>query len=97
MALSMPLHQGRLTSSQSDFFYGVGLVTLKDDVLTIVSTSGPEINFRGTSDKGRVMGKMGISAISINCDGVASKEKISLSGQGQIPDGTFQASLIFVR
>src|SRR2546428_5948513 len=90
--------RSRLTSSSSDFFYGTALVTLKDNVLTIVSTSGlAEVNFSGTSDKGRVMGKMGISAVSINCDGVASKEKISLSGQGQIADGTFQASLIFLR
>lgn len=90
--------RNRLTSSQSDFFYGVSLVTLKDNVLTIVSTSGPaEVNFSGSFDKGRVVGKMGISATSINCDGVASKEKISLSAQGQIADGTFQASLVFLR
>jgi len=90
--------RSRLTSSFGDFFYGTALVTLKDDVLTVVSTQGPpEVNFSGTFDKGRVMGKMGISAISINCDGVASKDKISLSGQGQISDGTFQASLVFLR
>jgi hypothetical protein len=90
--------RSRLTSSFSDFFYGTALVTLKDNVLTVVSTSGPaEVNFSGTFEKGRVMGKMGISAVSVNCDGVASKEKISLSGQGQIADGTFQASLIFLR
>ena len=90
--------KNRLTSSFSDFFYGTALVTLKDNVLTIVSTSGPaEVNFSGTFDKGRVTGKMGISAVSVSSDGVASKEKISLSGQGQIADGTFQSSLIFLR
>ena len=90
--------RNRLTSSSSDFFYGTASVTLKDNVLTVVSTSkSAEVNFSGTFDKGRVMGKMGISAISINCDGVASKDKISLSGQGQVSDGTFQASLVFLR
>jgi len=89
--------RSRLTSSYSDFFFGIALVTLKDNVLTVVSTSGQEITFSGSSDKGRVTGKMGIRSVSINCDGVASKEKISLSGQGQIPDGTFQANLIFQR
>lgn len=90
--------KSHLTSSQSDLLFGIGLVTLKDNVLTVVSTSGSaEINFSGTYEKGRVMGRMGISGISVNCDGVASKEKISLSGQGQTADGTFQASLTFLR
>jgi len=89
--------RSRLTSSFSDFFYGTALVTLKDNVLTIISTSGPEVNFSGTFDKGRVVGKMGIRATSINSDGVASQEKISLAGQGQVADGTFQASLVFLR
>lgn len=89
--------RSRLTSSQSDFFYGTASVTLKEGALTIISTSGPEVSFSGTSDKGRVMGKMGISAVSINCDGVASKDKISISGQGRIADGTFQSSIIFLR
>jgi hypothetical protein len=86
-----------LTASHTDFFFGIGLVNLKDNVLTMVSTSGSEVNFSGNCDKGRVDGKMGIGSISINSDGVASKEKISLSGQGQISDGMFQASLIFLR
>ncbi len=90
--------RSQLTSAHSDFFYGMGLVALKDNVLTVVSTSGPtEVNFSGTFDKGRVTGKMGIAAMSISCDGVASSEKISLSGQGQVADGTFQASLVFFR
>lgn len=89
--------RSRLTSSYSDFFWGVASVTLKDNVLTVVSTSGPEVNFSGSFDRGRVTGKMGIGSVSINCDGVASKDKTSLSGQGQVADGIFQASLVFQR
>src|SRR5205823_6026368 len=90
--------QSRLTSSSSDSFSGVASVTLKGDVLTIVSTGGgSEVNFSGTYDKGRVGGKMGIGTLSINCDGVAAPEKISLSGQGQTADGVCQASLVFQR
>jgi hypothetical protein len=89
--------RSRLTSSYSDFFYGIALVTLKENALTVISTSGAEVNFSGTFDKGRATGKMGIRSGSVNCDGVATNEKISLSGQGQVADGTLQASLIFVR
>lgn len=92
--------RSRLTSSFSDYFYGVAQVTLKENVLTVVSTStsrGAEVTFSGAFDKGRVTGKMGIAATSVNCDGVAANEKISLSGQGQVADGTFQASLVFLR
>lgn len=90
--------QSRLTSSFSDFFYGIASVTLKENVLTIVSTSGPfEITFSGSFDRGRLNGKMGIGTISVNADGVASKEKMSVSGQGRAADGTVQASLVFLR
>jgi hypothetical protein len=89
----------QLTTSQTDSFYGIALVTLTDNALTIVSTapSSKEVNFSGTFDKGRVTGKIGIATASIPSDGVAASEKISLSGQGQISDGTFQTSLILLR
>ncbi len=88
----------RLTSSTTDALYGMGLVTLKDGVLTIVSTQGQgEVTFSGTYDKGRLTGKMGIGSNSINCDGVGSQEKISVSGQGQVADGIIQANLVFLR
>lgn len=77
---------------------GTAPATLKEGVLTIVSTQGPaEVTFSGSFDKGRLTGKMGIGATSINCDGVGSKEKISLSGRGQVADGTIQANLVFLR
>ncbi len=92
------VRRSRLTSSSGDSFRGIGLVTLKEGALTIVSTQGPaEVTFSGSFDKGRLTGKMGIGATSINCDGVGSKEKISLSGQGQVADGTIQANLVFLR
>jgi hypothetical protein len=92
------VRRSRLTSSFGDSFYGIALVTLKEGVFTVVSTQGPaEVTFSGNFDNGRLTGKMGIGTASINCDGVGSKEKVSLSGHGQVADGTIQASLIFLR
>jgi hypothetical protein len=90
--------QSRLTSSWSQSFFGVAAVTLKGDVLAIVSIDrGTEVSFSGAYDKGRLNGKMGIATVSLNCDGAATQEKISLSGQGQSADGVCQASLVLQR
>lgn len=86
-----------LTTSQSDIVYGTATVTLKGSVLTILSGSGPEVSFSGSFDNGRVTGKLGLFTTSTSCEGVGNKEKISVSGQGQIADGTFQANLILLR
>ena len=91
-----------LTASSSDVVFGVATVNRNQDTLTIVSSSEKaELNFSGTLKDGRVSGQFGFSAgptiISAKAEGVFTEQKISLTGQGQTPDGTFQGSFSFSR
>ena len=93
---------GSLTTSSSDFVYGVATVTQTGESLTIVSSSArSELNFSGSVKDGRLSGQLGFSAgptiISAKAEGVYTLEKISLTGQGQTADGTFQGSFSFSR
>jgi len=93
---------GSLTTSVSDTVYGIANVTTNGDSLTIVSSSGKsDLTFSGSFKDGRLSGQVGFSAgstiISAKADGVYTEEKISLTGQGQTPDGTFQGSFSFSR
>jgi len=96
------LRVGSLTTSASDTVYGVAIVTTNGDSLTIVSSSEKsDLTFSGSSKDGRLSGQIGFAAgssiISAKADGVYTEAKISLTGQGQTPDGTFQGSFSFIR
>jgi hypothetical protein len=93
---------GSLTASWSDSVYGVATLTRTGDNVTIVSSSqGAELTFSGTIQDGRLTGQLGFSSgsaiLSTKADGVYTDERISLTGQGQTPDGTFQGSFTFAR
>jgi hypothetical protein len=96
------LRAGSLTASMSDTVYGVANVTIRGEGLTIVSSSEKsDLTFSGSVKDGQLSGQVGFSAgssiFSAKADGVYTDEKISLTGQGQTPDGTFQASFSFTR
>ena len=92
-----------LTTSMSDVVYGLATVTSKGDNVTIVSTPGSkvELSFSGSSNDGRLSGQLGFSGgstiISAKAEGVVVEEKISLTGNAQTAEGTFQGSFSFSR
>jgi hypothetical protein len=91
-----------LTASSSDLVYGVATVNRNQETLTIVSSSEKaELNFSGSLKDGRVSGQLGFSAgptiISAKAEGVFTEQRISLTGQEQTADGTFQGSFSFSR
>ena len=77
-------------------------VNLKGNIITIVSTKGPiDMNFSGSLSEGRIAGQLGIATgptiISCKAEGVYTDERISLTGQTQTLDETFQGSFSFSR
>lgn len=96
------MRAGGITSSWSDVVYGIAKVARTGNNLTVVSESGNgDLTFSGTVQEGRVSGQLGFSSgatvLSSKADGVFTDEKMSLTGQGQTPDGTFFVSFALSR
>jgi hypothetical protein len=79
----------------------LGLASVNENrgALTVLSIAGrTEFNVSSTSDRGRVTGKWGVATVaSGDCDGVATQDKISLSGNGRTDDGMVQLNLTLQR
>ena len=94
------VRMGSLTTSQSDTMYGLAGIVRTGDNVTIVSKSkASDLTFSGTVQNSTLSGQLGITIggtiVSTKAEGVITGEKISLTGQGQTPDGTILTSVSF--
>jgi len=88
-----------LTAADHMDFLGMASVSVRDDAMTVLSTTGRnEVSVSGTIDRGRITGRIGIATlVNADCEGAAVADKISLSGSGRTGDGIVQVTLTLQR